>query len=107
MKRKNFAPILFGIFCLTIIVWIIYATIHEDCVSIYRVSSMNDTTSIKYIVAESDIWLNGKHYVQVIDTVGKEVNVASYIYHIIFFIAAIAIFILILIMLDITKDDKE
>lgn len=74
--------------------------------SIYKGSSTNDTTSIKYIVAESDIWLNGKHYVQVIDTVGKEVNVTSYICHIIFFIAAIAIFILILIMLDITKDDK-
>lgn len=106
MKRKNFAPALFGIFCLIIIAWIIYAAIHEDCVSIYKGSSTNDTTSIKYIVAESDIWLNGKHYVQVIDTVGKEVNVTSYICHIIFFIAAIAIFILILIMLDITKDDK-
>lgn len=106
MKRKNFAPILFGIFCFTIIAWIIYAAIHEDCVNTYRVSSVNDTTSIKYIVAESDIWLNGKHYIQVIDTVGKEVNVTSYICHIIFFIAAIAIFILILIMLDITKDEK-
>lgn len=106
MKRKNFAPILFGIFCLTIIAWIIYAVKNKDCVNTYRGSSVNDTTSIKYIVTESDIWLNGKHYVQVIDTVDKEVNVTSYICHIIFFIAAIAIFILILIMLDITKDDK-
>ena len=35
-------------------------------------------TTTKYIVAESDTLLNGKHYVQVIDAANKKVNVVSY-----------------------------
>lgn len=102
MNRKSYAPILFGCFCLTIIFWIIYATNHENARGRIR---LDDATSIEYLVPESDTLLNGKHYVQIIDVADKEVNIESYICHIIYFFAALAIFVLMLIMLDITKED--
>ncbi|WP_178791650.1 hypothetical protein [Bacteroidaceae bacterium] len=104
MKRKYFAPVLFVCFCLTIIFWINYAAKNEDCVNVGGGTYLVETTT-KYIVAESDTLLNGKHYVQVIDAANKKVNVVSYICHIIYFLTALAIFVLMLIILDITKED--
>lgn len=105
MDRKYFAPILFGFFCLTIIFWMVYAAKQTHSVNISGGTYVSDITSVKYVVAKSDTLLNGKHYVQVIGTVSKEGNAMSYICHIIYFFAALAIFVLMLIILDMTKED--